>query len=183
MADPALLRLHPGKFINKIEVEDMATVKVGRAPLGAQVGVLLRRGKVIAGIGQIMRPGVVRIDLRAAAKVLLQAGLQRVVVRLKNWRRNVDGSVSLERTNYIRHTSVVRSSNGTDGCNGTAYPCESNHRRVEIRTCEWLVDVHNPNQVSARAAVIADIEDEPHGQLFLHIQTPHLLVRQDPASA
>ena len=58
----------------------MATVKVGWAIFGAQVRVLLGCGKVVAGIGQIMRPGVVQIDLRSAMEVLLQAGLQRMVI-------------------------------------------------------------------------------------------------------
>src|SRR5260370_488790 len=84
MPDHPLLRLHPGKFINKICVEDVAAVKVGRAILGTQVRVLLWCGKVVAGIGQIMRPGVVQIDLRAAMETLLQAAPPRVATPFTN---------------------------------------------------------------------------------------------------
>src|SRR5205807_701420 len=152
----------------------MAAVKIRRPIFGTQICVLLWSSKIVTGIRERVRPSIVQVNLRTTTEMLLQTRLQGVVVGTENRRRNIDRPISLERTHQAEHARI-------GAIDGAGFACGSDHRSIAVRTRQGLVNIHNSNQVFARVAVVSDVENEAHGQLLLHIQTPHLGIRQAPA--
>src|SRR5437667_12286607 len=112
-----------------------------------------------------MRPRVAQFQQRSVSPALLQTGLQRIVIGVKDVGKSTDRTITTKRPDGIQASCRRARSDG--------------RRDTQLRdVCagQRLIEINETGQMAAFRCIVANIQEHVCCKLLLQVQTPLLYI-------